>query len=51
MIEFFSTTTQNGAFNSKLIVDAINTMNVCDALKKSIELNQVIDLNKKGIPI
>ena len=51
MIECFSAATQNGAFNSKLIVDAINTMNICDSLKQSIELNQVIDLNKKGIPI
>ena len=44
MIEYFSTATQNGDLNSKLVVDAINTMRICDALKKSIELNQVIDL-------
>ena len=52
MIEYFSTATQNGVFNSKLIADAINTMHICDALKKSIKFNQVIDLTfKKGIPV
>ena len=42
---------QNVIFNSKLITDAINTIHICDALKKSIKFNQVIDLTlKKGIP-
>ena len=44
MIEYFSTVAQTGNFNSKLIADAVDTMHICDALKKSIRLNQVIDL-------